>query len=179
MKRTALILLAAVLCLAFAADSGLATKLLYRSPRQLADESSHVLRGRVERVRSFWNEEGTKIFTEAVIAVEETYKGPALREARVLQLGGVVGHVNMRVEGALAWRQDEEVLLFLEPGMPGTFNVAGFSQGKYGIERDPRTNRPFVRAPGLSDIELVGKPEESVPRRVGLGEFIDEVMGRR
>lgn len=179
MKRIVLLLLASILFLAFAADIGLATKIVYRSPRELADESSHIVRGRVERVRSFWNREQTKIFTEAVIAVDETYKGAALHEARVLQLGGIVGHVNMRVEGSLAWRLDEEVLLFLEPGMQGTFNVAGFSQGKYEIERDPRTNRAFVRSPGLPDTELVGKPNGAAPRRIGLGDFIDEVVGQR
>jgi len=179
MKRVVLLFLASILFLAFAADIGLATRIMYRSPRELADESSHIVRGRVERVRSFWNREQTKIFTEAVIAVDETYKGAALGEARVLQLGGIVGHVDMRVEGALSWRLDEEVLLFLEPGMPGTFNVAGFSQGKYEIERDRRTNRAFVRSPGLPGTELVGKPGGAAPRRVGLGDFIDEVVGRR
>jgi hypothetical protein len=133
----------------------------------------------VEEVRSFWNRERTKIFTEAIIAVDETYKGPPLREARVLQLGGIVGHVNMHVEGALAWKRNEEVLLFLEPGMSGTFNVAGFSQGKYAIERDPRTNRAFVRASGLSGVGRTGTRGETIPSRIGLRDFIDNVIGRR
>jgi len=179
MRTAACILSVSVCALILLTGAGHCTKIIYRGPKDLAQESSQIVRGRVASVRAFWNAEKTKILTEALVTVDETYKGAALREARILQLGGIVGHVNMRVEGALAWRPDEEVLLFLEPGMTGTFNVAGFSQGKFRIERDSRTGRAFVKAPGLLDVELVGKPRDAAPRRVGLQDFVDEAIGRR
>jgi hypothetical protein len=181
MKRTASILWVSVLALCVLAARGEATKIIYRSPKELAQESSHVVLGKVVDVRSFWNETKTKIFTEARVEVEETYKGANLAEARVLQLGGIVGHVNMHVDGALRWKRNEEVLLFLEPGTAGAFNVTGFSQGKFDVERDPKTGRPFVKGADLEGIGLVAKPAGGVraPARVPLNQFIDETLGRR
>lgn len=164
-----------VLCVAVADAAG--TKLLYRSPKDLAAESTQIVRGRVSSVSAYWNARHTKIFTEARIRVEETYKGRDLREARVLQLGGIVGHVNMHVEGALDWKESEEVLLFLEPGMPGTFNVAGFSQGKFAIERDQRTGRAFVNAPDLAGADVAGKPgARAGSGRISLDTFVAKTI---
>jgi hypothetical protein len=161
--------------------SSQATRIVYQTPAELAKESSQIVRGRVSSVRSFWNESGSKIFTEVFVSVDETYKGPPLREARVLQLGGIVDHVNMHVEGALSWKPNEEVLLFLEPSISGAFAVSGFSQGKFAIERDRRTGRLFVRAAGLGAVELAGKPPgggEGPPRKMPLDRFISTTMGR-
>jgi hypothetical protein len=182
MKRCARIMLVSICALCLLAAAGEATKIMYRSPRDLAAESSQIVRGTVASVNSYWNTEGTKIFTEARVVVEETYKGSSIREARVLQLGGIVGHVNMHVEGALGWRPDEEVLLFLEPNMPGTFSVAGFSQGKFEIQRDPKTGKAFVVGADLGGTQVVGAPSGGgTPgqRRVSLDQFINETLDRR
>jgi hypothetical protein len=182
MKKAACILWISVGALLVLSAAGQATKIIYQSPKELATQSSQIVRGTVTSVKSYWNEEGTKIFTEALVAVEETYKGVAIGEARIVQLGGIVGHVNMRVEGALAWRPDEEVLLFLEPGVPGAFNVSGFSQGKFDIVRDPRTGRVFVKGVELGGVELVGRSPGAAPAppgRVPLDQFINETLGRK
>jgi hypothetical protein len=168
------------LCLLVASSQ--ATKIMYRSPRDLAAESPQIVRGTVASVDSYWNAEGTKIFTEARVVVEETYKGASIREARVIQLGGIVGHVNMHVEGALSWKPDEEVLLFLEPNIPGTFSVAGFSQGRFEIQRDARTGKAFVVGVDLGGTEVVGAPSVGVPpgqQRISLDQFVNETLDRR
>jgi hypothetical protein len=182
MKKAVCILWISVGVLLVLSAAGQATKIIYQSPKELATQSSQIVRGTVTGVKSYWNEEGTKIFTEALVAVDETYKGAAIGEARVLQLGGIVGHVNMRVEGALTWRPDEEVLLFLEPNVPGTFSVSGFSQGKFDIARDPNTGKVFVKGVELGGAELVGMPSGAAPPprgRVPLDQFINETLGRR
>lgn len=182
MKKAACILWVSVCALLVLSAAGRATKIIYQSPKELATQSSQIVRGIVTSVKSYWNEEGTKIFTEALVAVDETYKGASIREARVLQLGGIVGHVNMHVEGALTWRPDEEVLLFLEPNVPGTFSVSGFSQGKFDIVRDPRTGRVFVEGVDLGGVELVGGSPGAAPAppgKVSLDQFINETLGRR
>jgi hypothetical protein len=182
MKRCACILLVSIGVLCILAAAGQATKIIYRSPKDLAKESSNIVRGRVASVNSYWNAERTKIFTEARIAVDETYKGGAIREARVVQLGGIAGHVNMRVEGALAWRPDEEVLLFLEPNAAGTFSVAGFSQGRFDIVRDAKTGKAFVAGADLEGVEVIGAPALAPPagqRKVALDRFINETLDRR
>lgn len=182
MKKAACVLWVSACALLVLSAAGQTTKILYQSPKELANESSQIVRGTVTSVKSYWNREGTKIFTEALVTVDQTYKGAAIGEARVLQLGGIVGHVNMHVEGALTWRPDEEVLLFLEPNVPGTFSVSGFSQGRFDIARDPKTGAAFVQGVELGGAELVGSSPGAAPPprgRVPLDQFINETLGRK
>lgn len=180
MKRIASVLWVSMCALVVLAALCQGTQVIYQSPKQLADGSSTIIRGTVVGVRSFWNAEGTRIFTETRIKVDETYKGGALSEARIVQLGGIVDHVNMHVEGALSWRPREEVLLFLESDPAGDFRVAGFSQGKFKIERDPKTGAAFVRSAGFEGVSFLGAPPGRPPAaKVSLNRFIDETLGRR
>jgi hypothetical protein len=180
MIRTMMFLGAVVLALTLVAPVSRATQVLYRSPQQLGTESALVVSGEVAGVRSYWNESHTKIFTEASISVSDTYKGAAGRSIRVVQLGGVVGHVRMTVHGALSWSPGEEVLLFLEPSAGGAWRVSGFFQGKYDIVRD-EGGRPFVKnAPGESKVVGSASAEGRLRRSgpVALGEFVDRALGR-
>lgn len=159
-----------------------ATQVVYRTPSQMGASSSLVVEGRVTGVRSYWNASGTKILTEAQVAVSSRYKGQAPGVVRVLQLGGVVGHVRMNVAGALTWTPDEEVLLFLESMPGGAHRVAGFSQGKYRVRRDETTGRRYVVAPSLQGIELVGAPDGALPgvrtERIDVERFVSEALGK-
>jgi hypothetical protein len=164
------------------AGSALATQVVQRTPQELAAASTLVVDGRVTSVRSYWNEDHSKILTEAVVTVGETHKGPSGSTVRVVQLGGVVGNVRQTAHGALGWKRGEEVLLFLEPAMPGAYQVAGFSQGKYLIEHDAATGRAYVQkalpadagapAPGAS----VSSGER--PARLTVQQFLEQVMPR-
>jgi hypothetical protein len=162
-----------------------ATSVEYVSPRQMGSESVLVVRGKVGSVRSFWNDAHTKIFTEAVIQVDETYKGQAAGEARVLQMGGVVDNMQMHVYGALVWHRGEEVLLFLDRLDAERYRVAGFSQGKFDIERDPATGEPFVTRALDEGTDIVGAPpgEGERPLAVGarmpLGKFVKYTLEQR
>ncbi len=162
-----------------------ATQIAYRSPQQLGDESALVVRGRVQSVESYWNSKHTKIFTRTRIAVDETYKGSARTTIDVIQLGGVVGNVKVTVQGALQWRVGEEVLLFAEPYDAGSYQVSGFSQGKFRIGRDLATGTAYVEAPPLEGVSLVGAPAPQAPsrttlrQRVTLDEFVSQALGRR
>jgi len=160
-----------------------ATELSPMTPREMAAHADLVIRGNVARVQSFWNDKHTKIFTKAVIAVAETYKGNNSSSVEVLQLGGIVGNVKMTVEGAFQWREGEEVLLFLEPYAQGVHQVIGLSQGKFAIERDQKTGAAFVSRPALVDVKLVqqqaseGKPVPASVERVPLARFVQEALG--
>jgi len=159
-----------------------ATQIVYQTPRQMGATSTVVVEGRVSSVRSFWNSDRTQILTEAQIAVSASHKGQAPGTVRVVQLGGVVGHVRVNVAGALSWQPDEEVLLFLEAMPNGAHRVAGFSQGKYRVERDEASGRRFVVAPSLEGVELVGAPDGSPPparlERIGVNRFVDQALGK-
>jgi len=161
-----------------------ATQVLYRSPQDLGRESALVVQGRVTGVQSYWNETGSKIFTEAQVAVDESYKGEKPGTVRVLQLGGVVGHVKMTVAGSLAWTPGEEVLLFLEPSTAGAYQVSGFSQGKFTVERVPGTGLPYISRPALegADVLRASGGESAGPdtgvARMPLERFVTEALGR-
>jgi len=76
------------------------------------------------------------------------------------------------------------VLLFLEPSIPGAYQVAGFSQGKYTIERD-RQGRAYVRQAMPADAKGTEGPAASSSatgtgaERVTLEQFIDRVLPGR
>jgi hypothetical protein len=183
MNRAGLSLGIPLLALALLAPSVDATQVIYRSPQQLGQDATLVVDGRVTSVRSYWNETRSKILTEAVVAVEGTYKGARQSTVRIVQLGGIVGNVKMNVHGAVSWHDGEEVLLFLEPSLPGAYQVAGFSQGKYRIERDPRSGKRFVQHVVPGGTEFLGAPgapgTASTPTQLPLDEFVDGVFGRR
>ena len=180
MHRTAIVLALIVLTAAAAVN---ATQVLFRTPQELGKESALVVQGRVIGVESYWNETRTKIFTEARISVDESFKGDGGRSLRVVQLGGVVGNVRMTVHGAIQWSAGKEVVLFLEPALPGMYQVAGFTQGKFDIERDPDTGLAYVKRPAQDGVELVGRPDDapavSTLKRVPVSRFIDDALGRR
>jgi hypothetical protein len=172
MKKTMVVWTACALA-AFAAGAALATQVIQRTPQELAQESALVVDGTVTGVRSYWNEDHSKIFTEATVAVGSTYKGRGGRTVRVVQPGGVVGNVRMTAHGALSWSRGEQVLLFLEPSVPGAYQVAGFSQGKYMVERDARTGKTFVQQALPPD---AGATSAARAERVTVEQFINQVL---
>ena len=176
MRRTATAMSATAAILLLCATAAPGTQIEYRTPQQMGAGSALVVQGRVTGVRSYWNGTRTKILTETRISVDRTFKGSAAGEISVVQLGGTVGHVQMRVEGAVSWERGEEVLLFLEPFRPGSYQVYGLSLGKYRIERDGR-GRAFVRGAGPGIAELQGAPESERDARVPLDTFIDDALG--
>ncbi len=135
-------------------SSAWATQILLRSPRELGDASSLVVQARVVSTRSFWNASHSKILTGIELAVERGFKGNAPTKVQVVQLGGVVDGVRMHVAGSLSWHRGEELLLFLENARGNTYRVAGFSQGKFLVER-AGDGTIFVRRPAPTDIEFV------------------------
>ena len=182
-------------CLLVAAAAPGTTYVRELSAKQLGDQASAVVSGKVAGVRSFWNARHTKIFTEIAVQTEQTFKGspPAGGTVTLLQLGGVVDNVRVSVQGALAWQPGEEVLLFLEPSNPGRYQVSGFSQGKLPIERDPATGEVFVRQIPLGAQDGVqavqpGGPEaggqaasgtQAREKRIPLKTFLREALGER
>jgi len=165
-----------------------ATQLIYKSPQDLGREAQLFLRGRVQSVESYWNSAHTKIFTRTVVAVDETYKGNAGQTVEIVQLGGTVGNIKVSVQGALTWRPGEEVLLFAEPFDGQAFQVSGFSQGKFLVQRDPDTGVAYVQAPALAGAALLGAPAAGAPARRGTSrigdgqrltveEFVSQALG--
>lgn len=179
MRQRALLVLLS-LCILAPAVPAFATQVVHRTPEELGRSAELVVRGRVDDVRSFWNADRTRILTEVTVSVVSQHKGAPVGTVRVLQMGGVVDGVRMTVAGALSWTANEDVLLFLEPSLDRRYRVAGFNQGKYRIQRDPRTGVEFVQQAPLGGTELVGGPAAGSPSaradgRVELGSFLQRV----
>ncbi|HKW15613.1 MAG TPA: hypothetical protein VJS69_14090 [Candidatus Krumholzibacteria bacterium] len=170
-----------------AALPALATQIIQVSPQEIAKASTLVVDGKVSGVRSYWNDDHSKIFTETTVAVNATHKGANASTVRVMTLGGVVGNVRQTVHGALAWSRGEEVLLFLEPAgttQPGAFQVTGFSQGKYDIERDAKTGRKYVRQAMPGGVSgdtpsATSGTTSSQSDKVALDQFLGQVLGKK
>ena len=183
MKMKLGILCTTILLLAALSIGALASQIDYLSPKDMAARADLVVRGKVERVQSFWNEKHTKIFTRTTIAVDETYKGTESPTVDILQLGGTVGHVRVTVEGALSWNEGEEVLLFLEPYVQGSRQVTGFSQGKFSIERDPETGAAYITRPPIEGMRTRRIPASGTASEPGgavkvpLERFVGETLG--
>lgn len=173
--------LSAACCLLLLALQAGATQVKQLSLEDLGSTAATVVRGTVAGVRSYWNAERTKIFTEITVDSEQTFKGAASGSLRILQLGGTVDHVRVTVHGALAWTPGEEVVLFLEPYRDHQFVVAGLSQGKFNIVRDPGTGEAFVTRLPVEELELVGKSGAGAALlpidRTPLSQFIAQALG--
>jgi hypothetical protein len=156
-----------------------ATQLRQLSIEEMGLAADKVVQGTVTATHSFWNAEGTKIFTEITVASDETHKGRPEGTVRILQLGGTVDNVQVTVHGALAWTPGEEVLLFLEAYGNDAYVVSGLSQGKYSVVRDLRSGEVFVTRSATSVVETTGPPG-AAPRRddlVPLASVLERALG--
>jgi hypothetical protein len=181
MKYTVRSVLLTIVVMLSLATSVTATQVIFQSLAELGTNSTAVIKGKVAGVRSYWNDSHTKIFTETTITIDETFKGQLGGVVSVVQLGGMVDNIRVTAHGALQWRFDEEVVLFLEPGVDQTYQVAGFSQGKFQIDRDPQTGAVYVTRPSLSGVEIIGaagdKANSGKMGRIPLQSFMDEALG--
>ena len=81
------------------------------------------------------------------MSVDESFKGDAGSSLRIVQLGGVVGNVRMTVHGAIQWHAGKEVVLFLEPALPGTWQWPGCPRVNSTSNAIPRRGLPTSSAP--------------------------------
>lgn len=154
--RHAVVVCALLLCgLTLFPPPALATQVPYRTIGSLGSESPVVVRGEVSQVRTYWNDARTRILTEVSVRVSESYKGAPAGEVRIVQMGGELDGVRMTVAGSLEWNRGEDVVLFLEESLPGRYRVAGFSQGRFDVQRDPRTGEEFVVQSRIGEAQLV------------------------
>ncbi|HKI06436.1 MAG TPA: hypothetical protein VKK31_30935 [Thermoanaerobaculia bacterium] len=124
------------LLLVLALPAGAST-FLAMSQEELVEKSGAVVAGRVVEVSSYWNREGTAIFTEAVIEVQDSLLGKAPGHVRVRTFGGEVGDVKLVAPGFPTFARGEKLLLFLEPKKDGFHRVLGYQQGQFRIRPDP------------------------------------------
>jgi hypothetical protein len=110
--------------------SSRATIYFAQSIAQLAAQSDVIVLGRVDSTESHWL--GGRIVTDALVLVEQSIKGDAVRVLDVTQPGGKVGNIAMRQLEAAQFRTGDRAILFLKHA-EGRLRVAGLSQGKLDV----------------------------------------------
>jgi len=113
---------------------------------ELAKQAEVVAVGRITDLKSEWTDGQSQIITRVTLAVDEYLKGgrDAASVVTIVTLGGEIGEVGELYTHVPSFRPNENVVVFLEKTDVAEFVVTGGTQGKYNIERDPRTGRAIV-----------------------------------
>lgn len=109
--------------------------------KELSNGADVILTGKVIQQTSSWNENNTRIYTEATIQVEEYLKGNSNESSVVVRyLGGEVGDVGELYSHMPRFDNDEEVLVFLTRDKQNSnYKVFNGEDGKINIVEDPKT----------------------------------------
>jgi hypothetical protein len=111
----------------------------------LTASADAVVHGRVIRQSSGWGKGGGQIFTTVVMQPIETWKGASQREITVLVPGGEVGDLSQTVQGAAAFHDGEEVVVFLRRRAAATYAVEGMALGKFAVATPANLPKRAVR----------------------------------
>lgn len=117
----------------------------------LTTAARRIVVGEVLSVSSAWDAERKRIYTTTVVRVAESWKGPGApgTQLKVVQLGGSVGDIEMRVHGLSSFEVGERAVLFLglppggDPATAGHYLV-GLGQGKRPLRFDAPARRWLV-----------------------------------
>lgn len=138
MNRKSLSSLACTLCmgLTLVPVTGWASLVMFQNIQDLVAKSDRVVVGEVISVDAAWDAERKRIYTTALVQVAESWKGgmPPAGRLKIVQPGGSVGDIEMRVHGMPSFTAGERALLFLRGNDRAA--VVGMAQGKRALRRD-------------------------------------------
>jgi len=108
----------------------------------------------VVSTKAAWNAEHDRIVTTIDVAVVDCWKGAAApgSHVQIVQAGGTVGELTMRIDGMPHFAPGERALLFLR-GTAERASVVGMAQGKRPVRRE--TGRWMVSAPDRGGADFV------------------------
>jgi len=111
-----------------------------------------ILTGKVLQQNSKWNEDRSRIYTDATIQVEEYLKGNTVESSIIITyLGGEVGGVGEIYTHMPKFNDDEEILVFLKKDqLTSGYKVFNGEQGKLTIIYDKITGEKIT----TSDVKI-------------------------
>jgi hypothetical protein len=157
MRRRLIALLAPALLLAVPAP-GSASLILALDLPTLVSRADQISVVDVVSVTSAWNETHDRITTTIDVKVVDSWKGAAApaTHVQVVQPGGTVGEIEMRVDGMPRFQVGERTLLFLRlHGGGARASVVGMAQGKRPVTREANSDRWMVSAPDRAGADFV------------------------
>jgi hypothetical protein len=109
-----------------------ATIVAFETIDEMARRVPVIVRGRVARTVSGWDDQKRRIWTWTEVVVSDAIKGKPGAVVLVKQPGGEVDGIGQAVAGTATFHEGEDCVLFLEPAPdePTTFRVSGLSAGK-------------------------------------------------
>ena len=155
-----------------------ATTVKRLSLEQMVRGSHGIMLGRCVSQETYWNKSRTRIYTATRFAVTEDLKGGSGKSATVVTVGGTIDGMTLAVSGTPSFRDNEEVLLFLEAGKSGNWILMGLSQGLFRITDDRRGARTAHHA--ASGLHLIPTSPQSssqtaIPARVELPRLLHRI----
>jgi len=114
--------------------------------KKLSKGADVILTGKVTKQNSSWNENKTRIFTKATLQVDEYLKGSNNKNSiEVTYPGGEVGEVGELYTHMPRFKNDEEVLVFLQKDEKNTgYKVFNGEDGKITLINDEKTGKKIT-----------------------------------
>ena len=107
---------------------------------ELSKGADVILTGKVTQQVSNWNENNTRIYTQATIQVAEYIKGnSAGNTVTVKYPGGEVGEIGEMYSHMPRFEDNEDVLVFLKKDDNNDYRVFSGTEGKINLIDDPQT----------------------------------------
>ncbi|MEJ2697352.1 MAG: hypothetical protein P8013_11965 [Candidatus Sulfobium sp.] len=133
------------------------------STEELTKNADLVVKGKVESVKSVWDEDGKRIVTRVTIAGPSVIRGASDRGRIIIEYpGGEVGGIGMKVSDVDPLQEGEEVILFLKAGRTvkdgRIYHLVGKAQGKYTVGDDG-----IARKKGFSLAAGAEKVDNNIP----------------
>jgi len=162
----------------------LATTIAEMPLKDLVSMAPSIVVGTVESSNSRWNEDHSLIVTDVRIRVTDVIKGQNAGEVVITQPGGKVGKLRVDVDGATAYQNGQETVLFLAPDRHGHQQVLGVFRGRFDVTTDARTGRKSVHGLKAEDLSVMqatkpGLIQEQTPTEavVPLDDFVSGLKG--
>jgi len=148
--------LVSVLALVLLATPARASLVVALDMPTLVQRADHIAVVDVGTISMAWDETHEHILTTIDLAVVETMKGPLKPASHftLVQPGGTVGDLSMKVFGMTPFSSGERALVFLR-GTSAAASVVGMSQGKRIIQREAATGRWMVGVPDQAGASFV------------------------
>jgi len=133
------LLLAAALPLRFAIGQ-------QREPKtqDLSRKAEVIAHGKVRETRAAWEGKRERIVTYVTLNVSEYLKGNAGGTLTFVTPGGEVGGEGEWYSHSSRFKNDDEVVLFVEKDKKGRFTISGGERGRFAVEHDKTTGAAFV-----------------------------------
>ncbi len=173
-KPLALVVLLAMLVPAMAN----ATVVIARDFKSIATDATAILVGRVTALNSQWATDRQGIDTFISVAVTRYLKGNMGPQVVFRVAGGQIGYLRSVRVGAPAFREGDEVVLFLSDDGVAIPRIVGFNQGVYRVTTDRATGMRMVASPVLmGDVTTATPIVRGDPSRkpMPLAQFEDQV----